>query len=168
MHRSFAVLAALIVFIESVAGAVATSERRDFLVKAGLLEPGSTAADKLRETDEFTMEPSRRPGWCFIVDPPSADPYEVYSVHFLPGVPTSLDGDFKGTPPDQAVGGLKTATTRAEGMRPFCFDFQQGDPVGEYRVNVFINGALNTTLRMQMVAPPAPAGTRAGDAGEQK
>ena len=33
--------------------------------------------------------------------------------------------------------------------------FHAGDPLGEYRVEVFIDGSLKTTLRLKVVAPSA-------------
>ena len=108
-----------------------SSEDRGFVVKFGVMEPANATRDRLRETRKITMDPSRRPGWCFLVDPPNAEPYEIYSIHYLPKEPTSLTGDFKGEQPAQAIAGIKTAVKLVEGIRPFCFDFHRGDPLGE-------------------------------------
>jgi len=134
------------------------SGSREFVVKAGVMESDGSPRDRLRETRTISADPRRRPGWCFLVDPPTDAPYEVYSITYLPRPPRRLTGDFEDEKPDRAVEGLKTATQRVDGIRPFCFDFHSGDPVGEYRVEVFIDGALTTTLRLQVVAPPATSG----------
>jgi hypothetical protein len=149
-------LGLLIVLVGTVALIAATgcSERADepertgFLVKAGIMEPVNARGDRLHETQRITMDPSRRPGWCFLVDPPDDQTYEVYSVTHLPGEPRQLTGDFAGQP--ESSTGLKSAVSRVDGIRPFCFDFDPGDPLGEYRVEVFINGALHSELRMQV------------------
>lgn len=120
-----------------------------FLVKAGIMEPASAGVDRLQETQRVTMDPARRPGWCFLVDPPDDQTYEVYSVTYLPDPPRQLTGDFAGQ--SEASPGLRSATSRVDGIRPFCFDFDPGDPLGEYRVEVFINGARHSELRMQVV-----------------
>lgn len=78
-------------------------------------------------------------GLRFLVDPPDDEPYEVYSVAYLPGHPKQLTGDFAGQ--SEASAGLKSRTSQVDGIRPFCFDFHPGDPLGEYRVEVFINGS---------------------------
>jgi len=127
-------------------------ERPGFKVKAGLLEGATASEARLRETAEVTMDPARRPGWCFLVDPPNSRHYEVYSVHHLPGAPKSLARDFEGIAPDRAVDGIKTNVEQVDGSRTFCFDFNPGDPLGEYRVEVFINGTLQTTIRLNVVA----------------
>jgi hypothetical protein len=124
-------------------------ERTTFLIKAGIMEPAATGVDRLQETQSVTMDPTRRPGWCFLVDPPDDQTYEVYSVTYLPGQPRQLTGDFAGQSEPSA--GLMSATSRVDGIRPFCFGFDRGDPLGEYRVEVFINGARHTELRMQVV-----------------
>jgi hypothetical protein len=138
---------------------------RDFVIKAGVMEPADAHGDRLRETQTISADPRRRPGWCFIVDPPSDAPYEIYSVHHLPSPPDKLTGDFSGAKPDSGASGLKTAVKRTDGIRPFCFDFNDGDPLGEYKVEIFIDGSLKTTLRLQVVAPsasPAPSAEPAG------
>ena len=124
-------------------------ERTAFLVEAGIMEPANAGVDRLHETQRITMDPTRRPGWCFLVDPPNDQTYEVYSVTHLPGEPRQLTGDFAGQPEPSV--GLKSAASRVDGIRPFCFDFDPGDPLGEYRVEVFINGARHSELRVEVV-----------------
>jgi len=124
-------------------------ERTTFLVKAGTMEPADAGVDRLHETQRITMDPTRRPGWCFLVDPPDNETYDVYSVTYLPGQPKQLTGDFADQSEPSTA--LKSATSRVDGIRPFCFDFDPGDPLGEYRVEVFINGARHSELRMQVV-----------------
>ncbi len=124
-------------------------ERTEFLVKAGIMEPANAGVDRLHETERISMDPTRCPGWCFLVDPPNEQEYEVYSVTHLPGEARQLTGDFAGQ--SQPSGGLRSAASRVDGIRPFCFDFDPGDPLGEYRVEVFINGARHSELRMQVV-----------------
>jgi len=124
-------------------------ERSDFLIKVGTMERARPGVDRLHETRTVTMDPARRPGWCFLVDPPDDQPYEVYSVTHLPDQPDHLTGDFVGQ--SHTAAGLKSAPSRTDGIRPFCFDFDPGDPVGEYRVEVFINGVRHTEILMQVV-----------------
>lgn len=122
-----------------------------FLVKFGVMEPATLKKDRLREPRIVTMDPSRRPGWCFLVHPPNDKPYEIYSIHYLPDEPSRLTGSFKGEPPVKAIAGIKTAVRLVEGIRPFCFDFHHGDPLGEYRFEVFINGELTHDLNLDVV-----------------
>lgn len=126
---------------------------RDFIIRSGVMERAGAARNRLRQTDTITMDPSRRPGWCFLVDPPTDEPYEVYSIHHLPVPPTQVMGTFDD--------GLKTKAERVVGGRLFCFDFNDGDPLGEYRIDVFVDGVLKDTLRVGVVpADPADGGGR--------
>jgi hypothetical protein len=135
----------------TVLAASACGERAQtaFILKAGTMESSSPGIDRRHETQRITMDPTRRPGWCFLVDPSDYETYEVYSVTYLPGQPKELTRDFAGQ--SESSAGLRSATSRVDGVRPFCFDFHHGDPLGEYRVEVFINGARHTELRMHVV-----------------
>jgi hypothetical protein len=139
------------------------SDRRhaDFVIKAGVMSPSIAGRNRFEETRTFPMDPARRPGWCFIVDPPTDQPYDVYSVHYLPTAPSRLTGELQEQDATRAASGVKTDVVRAHGFRSLCYDFDLGDPLGEYRVEIFIDGELKTTLRLEVVAPtpPAPAGT---------
>jgi hypothetical protein len=147
-------LAALACGYHLEAAATGTTER-SFIVRAGVMERAGAERDRLRETQEIPLDPTRRPGWCFIVDPPNPEPYEVYSVHHLPSAPKALTGDFATSAADEALSGIKTEVDRVDGIRPFCFDFHAGDPTGTYRIEVFINGVLSTTLQLHVHSPPA-------------
>lgn len=152
VHLSFCTLlvGALAIVGTAACGERAGESTRDtFVVKAGVMEPAGAGVDHLRETQRITMDPSRRPGWCFLVDPPNDRMYEVHSVTYLPSPPRHLTGDFAGQ--SEVSTGLRSATSRVDGIRPFCFDFDPGDPLGEYRVEIFINGERHSELRMQVV-----------------
>ena len=143
-------------FLASGFGArVDAADQEGFSIKYGVMERVGTDVDNLRETKDVTLDPDRRPGWCFLVDPAQrARPYDVYSVTYLPGMPRRLTGDFKNQ--DPSARGFKSATKRGSGIRPFCFDFDAGDPVGEYTVDVFVDGKLVNTLRLNVMAMPPP------------
>lgn len=130
-----------------------SSEERDFIIKSGVMEPSSALKDRLRETREISMDPSRRPGWCFIVDPPNDETYEVYSIHYLPKPPSRLTGDFRDEEPTNVSKGIMTRPELVNGIRPFCFDFHKDDPLGEYKVEVIINGTLKSTWKYMVISP---------------
>jgi len=128
-------------------------DRTEFIVEIGVMEQVMEGSDRLRPTRSLTIDPSRRPGFCFIVDPPTDAPYEVYSVHYLPAVPAILTGDFAGKSTDRAPSGMTTRTERTNGIRPFCFDFHDGDPIGTYKVHVFINSSLSANFDLEVTEP---------------
>jgi len=158
MSRSHCIVTIFVVSMMFLQGeATLGSDPQDYLVKVGVMEPATDTEDRLRETQRLTMDPTRRPGFCFLVHPPNAEAYEVYSIHHLPDSPSHLTGDFNGVQSTQAPKGIRTATKRVDGIRPFCFDFHPGDPLGEYRIEVFINDALKATLRLDVVSASAPS-----------
>lgn len=128
-----------------------SSQERDFLVKVGIMQSVTPTKDRLLESNKITMDPSRKPGYCFLIGPPNADPYMVYSIHYLPEPPRKLTGSFQGMDATSAVEGMKTEEKRVEGVQPFCFDFHPGDPLGTYRIEVFINSTLKETLNLEVV-----------------
>ncbi len=138
-------------FILALSVVTFSFQQRDFLVKVGIMQSATPTKDRLVETNEVTMDPSRIPGFCFIVDPPSKDPYEVYSIHYLPEPPQKLTGSFQGRELASAVDGINARLKRVEGIRSFCFDFHPGDPLGTYLIEVFINNTLKTTLRLEVI-----------------
>ncbi len=136
------------------------AERRDFVVKYGVMEVVDARRAALHETKRITRDPGRCPGWSFIVDPPSDSPYEVYSIHHLPAPPGALSGNL-----ERQARGFKTPVAHVQGVRRFDFDFDEDDPVGAYRIEVFVNGTLKATLRFDLVALAAPTtATKSGDA----
>lgn len=152
MNQKFLTILVVTFFAFSIAATANSADRQNFIIKYGVMKRATSTTDKLNETQKITMDPTRRPGWCFIVDPPNKVTYEIYSVHFLPEKPKRLTGDFKDMKPDSAQKGFKTTVRRTDGIRPFCFEFHSGDTVGKYRVEVFINKKLNSTLHLDVVA----------------
>ncbi len=128
-----------------------SSEQGEFLVKVGIMQPVTPTKDRLLESNQITMDPSRKPGFCFLIGPPNANPYTVYSIHYLPEPPGKLTGSFQGMETRNAVEGMKTEEKHIKGVQPFCFDFHQGDPLGTYRIEVFINSVLKETLALEVI-----------------
>ena len=64
--------------------------------------------------------------------------------------PANLTGDFAGESTDRAPSGMTTRTERTEGIRPFRFDFHDGDPIGTYKIRVFINSALTASFDLDV------------------
>jgi len=133
------------------------ADENDFRVELGVMERVGGATDRLRPTHTVTMDPTRKPGYCFLVHPPDNEPYRIYSIHHLPAAPERLAGALHPLSPSQVAQGVRTPTERIDGIRPFCFDFDPGDPLGAYRIDVFVNDALKATLEMDVVAPERPS-----------
>ena len=120
------------------------------------MEPESQNRSYLIETNKVTMDPSRNPGFCFLVDPPNDKPYQIYSIHYLPQKPESLKGEFKRYNLAKATQGIKTIEKHVKGIRSFCFDFHAGDPLGNYQIKIFINKILNSIVELEAISIKNP------------
>jgi len=87
----------------------------------------------------------------FVIYPSSDQPYEVYSVHHLPELPADLGSSGTLTLTDD--GGIRTDTDKAQGPRVFSFGFDEGDPLGTYKIDVYVNDRLVESASIQVVEP---------------
>ncbi len=62
---------------------------------------------------------------------------------------------FRGTLKSTADGGIRTDTERAQGPRVFSFAFDEGDPLGMYTIDVYVNDRLVESASIQVVDPAA-------------
>jgi hypothetical protein len=147
------ILSTFICFLLVVApsASIVFADQTDFQIKVGIMKPASPTKDRLWETNVLTMDPTRRPGFCFLIVPSSEKPYEVYSITYLPKEPKNLTGEFQKMKLPTALNGLKTKPKHVDGIRPFCFDFHKGDPLGKYILEIFVNKTLKTTLILDVV-----------------
>lgn len=104
----------------------------------------------LYETTKIPMTGSMIPGFAFIVDPSHEETYSTYSIHHLPAPPGQLTGDFAGQG-DVSPQVVRTRTERVQGVRRFDFGFSPGDPLGKYRVEVFVDDVRVKTIEFEAV-----------------
>ncbi len=121
--------------------------------RVGIVWDGSQPYQALLE--ETTVVPRDVGGLTalgFEVRPAKAEPYEIYSVHHLPKPPPKSPS-FTAT----EDGGLRTETATVRGPRVFSFGFEEGDPLGTYRIDVYVNDRLIKSASLEVVeARPEP------------
>jgi len=128
----------------------------EFRIRFGTIQVVGPHQFKL--TQETTRLPrlTRAQGLIYGVEitPRQSTDYEVYFVARVPASPKQLSGGASGIPPVTAVSGLKTMVQRARGpsITPFWFD--EGDPLGRYSLEVFVNGQSRGVIKYDVVAPP--------------
>ena len=127
--------------------------------RAGIIWEGSQPRQALVEkTAVVPRDVNGLTAIGFEIHPPDSEPYQVYSVHYLPGakVPAPLPAGFEPV----GNGGIKTSTDTVVGPRVFSFGFDETDPLGLYRIEVFVNGQLAGEASIEVVepgsSPPAP------------
>jgi len=120
--------------------------------RAGLIWEGSQPRQVLIEkTSVVPRDIDGDTALGFEIHPPGDNPYEVYSLHYLPNgssAPPSSQG-FEAV----AGGGIRTPTEKVVGSRVFSFGFDETDPLGTYRIEVFVNNRLVAQASMQVVDP---------------
>lgn len=130
--------------------------QQDWQILLGV--PSSTEGNTMRfETrDVLTRDPERRPGFVIVAEPPprlAGNEYELHTVHYLPGEPTELRGEFASEVPEAAKVGLHTPPRTYRGTASLQFHFDEGDPLGPWRVEVYIDGEFKKAVKFQLVEP---------------
>lgn len=110
-------------------------------------------APRLRLAGSVAMDPSRDPAWCFHVYVGSGE-HDVQSVTYLPSAPRQVSG-FAGDGRQDWKKGLRGQPGRVSSAYRECSRFDEGDPLGAYRVEVLLDGKVAATFTMNVVAADA-------------
>jgi hypothetical protein len=108
-------------------------------------------------TTVLEVDPDRMNNLGCVIRPPDANPYTYYSIVFLPGVPQQVGSNWsRSYRPEDATKGLRGAVQTAQGEALLRWELQPGDPFGEYRVEIYINGFHSHDLVYQVRPAPPP------------
>jgi hypothetical protein len=122
--------------------------------RVGILWEGSQPHQALiEETTLVSRDVDGETALGFAVYPSSDEPYEVYSIHHLPELPADLGSS--DTLTLTGDGRIRTDTEKAHGPRVFSFGFDEGDPVGTYKIDVYVNDRLVGSASIDVVEPAA-------------
>lgn len=148
MRMLLALTAALLV------GACAPKAPTTFDVRFGILGEDNGSRVLKRETTSIPFI-TREKGQAFgaVISPSDESSYRFHTVIYLPASPAKLTGDIGRVPPAQATEGIRSApkTTRGKTFVEMWFD--EGDPVGRYKVEIYVNDALLRAIEFDTVAP---------------
>jgi len=102
----------------------------------------------VREMDRLKLDPTPGVGFGFEISSVEADEtFRVYSVHYPPNELGTVGDMFVGRAPD---GGYITREESVRRSQLFSFGFDEGDPLGVYRVDVYANGELVGEIRFTL------------------
>jgi hypothetical protein len=106
----------------------------------------------VKETTTISRKMEILQGLGFKLQSSSDAPFSVYTIHYLPGIPATLGdtgaegSEFEGYRPQDAISGLRTRPVEVEGEKYFYWHLDSGDPIGEYRIEVYVDDRLTETL----------------------
>ena len=123
----------------------------DYIIRFGIIATDPEGNSKIaQETTTIPMkfkEPSFQYG-CEIT-PPDNQPYTSWCVVHYPTPPKMLTGNgFTSSVPSTTV---QTVKVQAQGKSTMNFGFDEGDPLGDQSIDVYINGQLARTIRFTVV-----------------
>ena len=87
--------------------------------------------------------------WGIEYFPADSTEYSLRVVIYLPSPPSSISGTLEGSKDSPTI--VKTRDLKQTGRSTRTFYFEKGDPMGEWKIEVFIDGKLARTFRFQVV-----------------
>ncbi len=124
------------------------SDTGEFIIEFGELDGvEGQGLSFARESKRIPLR-YRQDGYLFGVriTPPTNESYEVRFVHYLPAVPRDTAGKVSGAPVSQEGRVIEGSGDVSEGISVYPFGFDPGDPEGEYKVEVYLNGTRMAVL----------------------
>ena len=87
----------------------------------------------------------------YVYRPCHTNEYSIHDISYLPSSPTSLTGEIKTQPVSNATKGLKTPEYVMKGEHQMEYWFDDGDPTGNYRIDVIVDGKCIRSIRFRVV-----------------
>lgn len=123
------------------------------VIKFGILElaPNGTG-HVIQETNVIPLR-YQSEHFCYGLEfsSPSNESYQSYLVIYLPKSPKILSGSIQTESVDAAVRGIRTPTQTTSGTYVIPMYFDPGDPSGNYKIEVYINGSFFKTIGYDVV-----------------
>ncbi len=145
-----AVIALLICGIAITIFAISKNEK--FNVSFGVLKDknGYTLAGGETNTIEYIP---KYEGYTFgfIITTKDETPFKYYTVSYLPASPGSLSGTLAEAAPNQFSSGIKSTEDTATNSVGIPFWFDEGDPLGAYKIDLYINDVKIKSVEFNVV-----------------
>jgi hypothetical protein len=77
-------------------------------------------------------------------------PHQVQTIAFPPGPPAKIKGNLTGTPDDYATG-IHSRVNTFVGSAIKGYKFNEGDPVGRYKLVLLVDGSEAQTIEYDIV-----------------
>ena len=118
-----------------------------FQIRFGLLAGSTESALKVdAETLRFVHRVATPwPFYGFEILPARYSPYTLQTILYLPGPPSAIRGNLTGLPTDYRSG-IRSRTNTFTGRTVVGYRFDEGDPIGSYRLVVVVNGKIERQI----------------------
>ena len=108
----------------------------------------------VRETTDiplFHRDTGFRFGYTIKIEPERS--FSTYTIHYLPARPETLSGRLSGQAATAAPQGVRTEEEVHGQEVTFPLWFDQGDPEGLYRADIYVDGRLARSVRYEVKRP---------------
>lgn len=124
--------------------------------KIGIMEGVGSGMERItKETTQIPLRLVTKSGERFfagfIAETKSEKEYEIYSIYKLPGKPATLSDELLEYGEVISPKEFKGPTTKHRSRLIQWFYFHEGDPLGEYKLDVYINDIYERTILFEVV-----------------
>lgn len=146
-------IATALVLLAGCASAPKQATRPATAFKFGLLAKSANGhMQVMTETRVITMRTNTADRYFgFEVVRADDSPYRLQDVIYLPGPPAAVHGDLVGGPEGYEAG-IASQAIVYHGNMTIGFRFEDGDPLGHYRLAVYIDGSETEIFEFDVIA----------------
>jgi hypothetical protein len=132
----------------------ANQRNQEFIIKFGFFAQNTSAEYEMVEHAKTVNILNIKDGHILSLEvtPPDNQEYKLYTIDYFPGEPKVLGGSLSGKSTADFAKGIKAQEIKTKGTIYSPIVFDEGDPLGEYKMEVFINDKLMKTFKYNVVA----------------
>ena len=151
MRCFYSIIIGLILTLTITSFALCDDE--DFIFKFGYMEEYPSGAGAVTYETEIIPLKLKSTGFCFgfTIENKKGVKFTGYEIMYLPNTPSKITGDYINA--DIANEG-RIIKDSPDGIGEYWSNiwwFDEGDPLGEYKVEIFINDKLFKTIKFQVI-----------------
>jgi len=131
----------------------ASNESGSFEIKFGSLTDTKEKTFINEEYSQIKSIPVSEGGkFGFSISPSQKKTYKFYTVSYLPNSPKKLSGVMNQANPADYSSGIKSAVGTASEDMIVRFTFDQGDPLGIYNIDLYINDEKAKSVKFNVIS----------------
>ena len=123
-----------------------------YQVRFGIFAPKQAGNPNVLATQTLTIPKKLEATgfrWGYDIFPQDSADYTHRAVVYLPRPPAAVTGGLQVSQDSPTI--VKTPLYKAKGQDDYTFTFDEGDPLGEWKIEIFVNDHLTRTFKFQVV-----------------